>query len=338
MGFPVASRSATIVQVLGRFKKNVCEKGPISRQGIPSSSYQTFLVKYFITLASLLLLFSCVLEINSAVMATPKQSRLLLLLFSLFSALALASPTPTESHTPSDTATSLDCSSKFSGDYYGLGVRLGIYFIWLTSWVANTFVEEEISGALDANSIFLFALLVSIFKGSAVSGVAKLAYIDGLVLMQLCAGYLFGTHSLWGYRTAHYQKEGPKAVRHFGKIGTHFRLLLATSISIYGIWFWTYGIRYDLHHGLARVTDDAGDPRPPQCYPVYVFFFAKLNVLGGIRILYVIMSTCTTAYYGAMLLAAVAERIRHLTQVIRQEKGHDRRETFKYETGLTRKE
>jgi hypothetical protein len=271
-------------------------------------------------------------------MATPKQSRLSLLLFSLFTALALASPTPAESPKPSDTTSPLDCSSKFSGDYYGLGVRLGIYFIWLTSWVANTFIEEEISGALDANSIFLFALLVSIFKGSAVSGVAKLAYIDGLVLMQLCAGYLFGTLSLWGYRTAHYQKEGPKAVRHFGKIGTHCRLLLATAISIYGIWFWTYGIRYDLHHGLARVTDDAGDPRPPQCYPVYIFFFAKLNILGGIRILYAIMTTCTTAYYGTMLLAAVAERIRHLTQVIRQERGHERRETFKYETGLTRKE
>jgi hypothetical protein len=271
-------------------------------------------------------------------MATPKQSRLLLLLFSLFSVLTLASPTRAESPTARATAESLDCSSKFSGDYYGIGVRLGIYFIWLTSWLANTIVEEEISGALDANSIFLFALLVSIFKGSAVSGEAKLAYIDGLVLMQLCAGYLFGTLSLWGYRTAHYQKEGPRAVRHFGKIGTHCRLLLATAISIYGIWFWTYGIRYDRGHGLARVTDDKGDPRSPKCYPVYVFFFAKLNVLGGIRILYVIMTTCTTAYYGAMLVAAVAERIRHLTEVIRQERGHERRETFKYETGLTKKE
>jgi hypothetical protein len=271
-------------------------------------------------------------------MAASKQSFPLLLLFSLFQVLALASPTPAESPTPSTTAEPLNCSSKFSGDYYGLGVRLGIYFIWLTSWVANTFIEEEISGALDANSIFLFALLVSIFKGSAVSGVEKLAYIDGLVLMTLCAGYLFGTLSLWGYRTTHYQREGPKAVRHFGKIGTHCRLLLATAISIYGIWFWTYGIRYDLGHGLARVTDEKGDPRPPECYPVYVFFFAKLNVLGGIRILYVIMTTCTTAYYGTMLVAATAERIRHLIQVIRHEKGHERRETFKYETGLSRKE
>jgi hypothetical protein len=271
-------------------------------------------------------------------MAIPKQSRLLLLLFSLLSVLTLASPTPAESSTSSDTAEPLNCASKFSVDYYSVGPRLGIYFIWLTSWLANTFIEEEISGALDANSIFLFALLLSIFLGSARSGMTKLAYIDGLVLMHLCCGYLFGTLSIWGYRTTRYQKEGPRAVRHFGKIGTHCRLLLATAISIYGIWFWTYGIRYDLGHGLLRVTDENGNPRSPKCYPVYVFFFAKLNVLKGIRILYVIMTTCTAAYYVTMLLAAFAERIRHLIEVIRQERGHERRETFKYETGLTKKE
>ena len=30
-------------------------------------------------------------------------------------------------------AESLDCSFKFSGDYYGQGVRIGIYFTWFTS-------------------------------------------------------------------------------------------------------------------------------------------------------------------------------------------------------------
>ena len=272
------------------------------------------------------------------IMATLKNTRLVLVLFSFFVALSLASPTTVESPKPTTTTDPLNCSSKFSGDYYGLGVRLGIYFTWFTSWLANTFIKEEISGALDANSIFLFALLISIFKGTLVVGSDKLAYIDGLILMQLCAGYLFGILSLWGYRTTHYNKEGPNAVRHYGRIGTHCRLGLATAISVYGIWFWAYGIRYDLGHGLARVTDDKGDPRPPECYPVYVFFFAKLNVLGGIRIFYIVTTISTTLYYGTMLVAALAERIRHLTQVISKEKGHAKRETFKYETGLTKAE
>jgi hypothetical protein len=271
-------------------------------------------------------------------MATPRNSWLLSVLFLLFSVLSLASPTAVNSPKPRSTPEPLNCSSKFSGDYYGLGVRLGIYFTWLTSWLANTFVEEEIGGALDANSIFLLALLVSIFKGTAVQGSDKLAYIDGLILMQLCGGYLFGILSLWGYRTKCYNSSGPKAVRHYGRIGTHCRLALATAISIYGIWFWAYGIRYDLGHGLNRVTDDKGDPRPAECYPVYVFFFGKLNVLGGIRIFYVFITISTTLYYGTMLLAAFVERIRHLTQVIKKEKGHANRETLNYETGLTQKE
>jgi hypothetical protein len=271
-------------------------------------------------------------------MAGPRYTWRLLVPILLFSVLSLASPTAVDSVKPRSTSESLNCSSKFSADYYGIGVRLGIYFTWLTSYLANVFVEEEIAGALDANSIFLLSLLASIFKGSGVNGPTKLAYIDGLILMQFCAGYLFGILSLWGYRTTHYNREGPKAVRHYGRIGTHCRLLLATTISIYGIWFWTYGIRYDLHHGLNRMTDDQGQPRPPQCYPVYIFFFAKLNVLGGIRILYVVMSICCTVYFGIMLLAAFAERIRHLTQVITKEKGHAKRETLNYATGLTNKE
>ena len=269
-------------------------------------------------------------------MARPKTTHLLLVLFSLFTAFSLASPTADASTKRSDTS-DLNCSSKFSGDYYGLGVRLGIYFTWITSWLANTFVQEEISGALDANCIFLFALLISIFKGSA-PGEDQLAYIDGLVLMELCAGYLFGIFSMWGYRTSHYYKQGPKAVRHYGRIGTHCRLILATAISIYGIWFWTYGINYNAHHGLQRVTDEQGNPRPPQCYPVHVFFFAKLEVLGGIRIFYIITSTSCALYYGTMLLAAAAERIRHLVQLLRTDKGDHKRETLNYQTGLTKRE
>jgi len=83
----------------------------------------------------------------------------------------------------------LDCSSTASNDYYGFGVRIGVYCTWISSWVANLFVPSEIAGALDANAIFLLALMISMFHGSATH---TLAYIDGLILMQLCAGYLFG--------------------------------------------------------------------------------------------------------------------------------------------------
>ncbi|KYG41180.1 hypothetical protein M433DRAFT_116039, partial [Acidomyces richmondensis BFW] len=120
----------------------------------------------------------------------------------------------------------LDCSSTASNDYYGLGVRIGVYCTWISSWIANLFVPSEIAGALDANAIFLVALMISMFHGSATH---TLAYIDGLILMQLCAGYLSCIYNGLG-------------IRHFGGLGTHFRILIVFAISTYGIWFWTKGI------------------------------------------------------------------------------------------------
>jgi hypothetical protein len=106
----------------------------------------------------------------------------------------------------------------------------------------------------------------------------------GLILMQLCFGFLFGCLSIWGYGTVHYYSEGPGGIRHFGRIGTHSRLLLVLAISSYGIWFWSTGIK----DGLSVVTNDDGSPKPCQCYPLYTFFFDKLLVLGGIQYLYIV--------------------------------------------------
>lgn len=118
----------------------------------------------------------------------------------------------------------LDCSSTVSNDYYGLGVRLGIYMIWLTSYLCNAFLPDELASALDANAIFLLALLASIFRGTIIHGGDRLRFIDGLVLMQLCAGYMFGCFSLWGYRTVRYRREGRRSIRHFGDVATSRRI------------------------------------------------------------------------------------------------------------------
>jgi hypothetical protein len=79
-----------------------------------------------------------------------------------FISLALArNLNSTESHQQSDP---LQCQTARAPDYYGLGVRLGIYFQWGSAYVANTMLPSEIAGALDANSIFLFSLLIAMVK------------------------------------------------------------------------------------------------------------------------------------------------------------------------------
>jgi hypothetical protein len=192
----------------------------------------------------------------------------------------------------------LDCSTPFSGDYYGLGVRLGVYFAWLGSYLANVLLPSEISGALDTNTIFLLALLISLFRGSITHHIYQ---IDGLIVMQLSSGFLFSSLSIWGYRTVQYQKDGRDGIRHFGTLGTHCRLALITAISIYGTWFWWEGV----DDGLLIAEID-------QCKQIYTWLFHPWKVQGGVHILYVVITLGCSFYYGLMCVAAVVSAVSKL--------------------------
>lgn len=39
------------------------------------------------------------------------------------------------------------CMIPGNADFYGLGVRLGIYLTWISSWIANNFVAGEMAGS-----------------------------------------------------------------------------------------------------------------------------------------------------------------------------------------------
>jgi len=225
----------------------------------------------------------------------------------------------------------LNCSSDMSNDLYGIGVRVGIYCIWLTSWLANNFVPSEISGALDANSIFLLALIASVIRGTSIHGSQQLRYIDGLILMHLCAGYIFGCFSIWGYRSAMPVKEGRKGIRNFGGFGTHCRLVLCAVISVYGCWFWIEGVE----DGLAWITKEDGSKKD-ECYPLTIFFFAKLPVMGysGVRIYYIVITTACALYFGSMVVVAAVLKMVDIVKsgtVMGRGKGI-------YDTGLTTRE
>ncbi|KAE9382067.1 hypothetical protein N431DRAFT_552018 [Stipitochalara longipes BDJ] len=208
----------------------------------------------------------------------------------------------------------LDCTTQFSNDYYGFGVRLGVYFSWLGSYFANLLLPSEISGSLDTNSIFLVALIGSLFNGTRLKQIQQ---IDALVIMQLSSGFLFSCFSIWGYRTSYYQKEGPKAIKRFGGLGTHCRLILVAAISVYGTWFWWEG----LDDGLT-ISDN------PECQEIFTWFFAYLPVRGGIDKLYIVITIGCSLYYCTMLAAAAIAVIFKLFRV-----GWKGRMTF--ETGFS---
>lgn len=141
-----------------------------------------------------------------------------------------------------------DCTTKLAGDLYGLGVRLGIYFQWFFGWVSNNFVIDEINGGLDANAIFMFAILIAMVNSTRTD---DMTLMDGLIMLLLCAGTMWSVLSLWGYRTCVYRKEGLDGMRRFGGFGTHLRLLLGAGVSWYAIWYWLVGVK-GLPRGLAQ--------------------------------------------------------------------------------------
>lgn len=228
------------------------------------------------------------------------------------------------------------CLSDRATDYYGLGVRLGIYFAWLGSYIANTMLPAEFSGAADTSTIFLLTLLIAMTNDSRTR---ELTTVDGLTLMHLCGGTVFGVLSIWGYRTRLYCDKGPRAVRLFGGFGTHVRLAVSLGVSVFGMWFWLHGVT---DQGLKPLgpNDGADPPNPPECSTLYTFFFAKVRADGGIRFYYTAICALCCLWFGTMFivstLAGLAsfEKIRSLVQFYHW--GTVNR--AKYATGFTKKE
>jgi hypothetical protein len=219
-----------------------------------------------------------------------------------------------------DSSGPIDCTTDASLDYYGFGVRLGVYCAWLGSYFANTLLPGEISGSLDTNTIFLLALLISLFNGTHMR---DLSQVDALIVLHLGSGFLFSCLSVWGYRTLHYQKDGVDGIKNYGGVGTHCRLALVTAVSIYGAWFWLEG-RED---GLEPAED-------PGCAQLYTWFLGKWPINGGIHIFYIFVSLGCSIYYGSMCLVAMVTLLYKLFTSGRK----DWKKKMKFETGLNDKE
>ncbi|KAI9777761.1 MAG: hypothetical protein M1839_008556 [Geoglossum umbratile] len=158
----------------------------------------------------------------------------------------------------------------------------GVYTQWITSFLANRYVADEISGSLDANSIFLLALLTAMLRNT-IQG-EQITLLDGLVLIQLCFGYMFSVFSLFGYRTRLFGKQ------HFPILGTYIRLFLAGTISAYTVWFWFDGAEHLEHE---------------HCGPPVMFFFGKFVILGRIKYLWKVVAILCAMYFFTVFLAGL---------------------------------
>jgi hypothetical protein len=176
-------------------------------------------------------------------------------------------------------STASGCSITGNTDFYGLGIRVGIYLQWLTSLLANQYLHEEIRPNLETNTIFLLAVFIATTIASA-QQTAKPPEI--VVLLYLCFGFVFSILSIWGNRT----RSTAGDIIRFSYSGSLFRLTLVTSICIYATWFW--------FTGLATLDDS-------QCTH-YTFIFTKIDVRSGIRHLYQALSVIAVIIYGLLWL------------------------------------
>lgn len=84
-----------------------------------------------------------------------------------------------------------------NSDFYGLGIRLGVYLQWLASWLTNTLTPNEAGPSHDVNSIFVLAIVVAIITSIASD---RIRPVEVYVMLLICFGYFSTVLSLLGIR------------------------------------------------------------------------------------------------------------------------------------------
>lgn len=96
-------------------------------------------------------------------------------------------------------SSSLPACGEFTGnsDLYGLGIRIGVYLQWVSSWLSNTFDSDSVAGTHTANSVFVFAIIIAVVQAAASKEVRP---VEAFIMLQICFGYLVVALSLLGVR------------------------------------------------------------------------------------------------------------------------------------------
>ena len=82
-------------------------------------------------------------------------------------------------------------------DFYGAGIRIGIYLQWVSAWLSNTFNPGAAAANHDANAIFLLAVLIALTIALA-SG--SLRIVEAYILVLLSGGFICTVLSFLGLR------------------------------------------------------------------------------------------------------------------------------------------
>ena len=204
-----------------------------------------------------------------------------------------------------------ECSQRLSvngftgdADFYGLGIRLGVYLQWIAQFLANCFVSTEWKSILGASMVFALALTVAVLLLTFEHECTFTAEII-VILFIFWGGFIvsyYGSPIMDQYMQYYWHKAIPS--RRF--VGTNLAAALPLLVmQIFSFWFWirlaTVGeIDYSPTPGgtfyflFDRVPARSKPPARFMVFLCAVFVWCTFGGLigTGIAVLYLGLKTC----------------------------------------------
>lgn len=150
------------------------------------------------------------------------------------------------------------CGFEGNPDLYGLGIRMGVYFLWASALIIWRWYPEGRTELGGAYLLFLFALLIAMVVITA--RLEPIHSAEILLLMYIIFGGVF-TVMMIGLRKRYLQKA--KKIK-TSWVQTMALFFILAAASIYCSWFWLSGIH---HHDFLDTT----------CV-TYGFLFTKVSL------------------------------------------------------------
>ncbi|EXA29922.1 hypothetical protein FOVG_18647 [Fusarium oxysporum f. sp. pisi HDV247] len=108
--------------------------------------------------------------------------------------------------------TNLDstCDSfKGNPDLYGLGIRVGIYLQWISTWLCITFDPSSAQATHEVNSILVFAIIIATIQAAHLRTIRP---VEAYIMLQFSLGFFLTSLSIVGVRL---QLLGPRRIAEF---------------------------------------------------------------------------------------------------------------------------
>lgn len=222
------------------------------------------------------------------------------------------------------------CPLIQNSDFYGLGIRLGVYTQLISTLLSNHLLPKELGAAWDANFVFLAALLTATVK--SVAGSQPLLPVEVFVLLQMMLAYPLAVFSATGSVSiaivenladgadSYWSQERRDAVsavtalvrahKDHSPSGKFLRKTLVIAIAVFSVWFWFSGF-----HRSFDARESCKE---------HVFLFASVRVDGPAAMAFQAFSAWYLIYKSLPVLLMFGNRILRiiLRNVIDRRKAH----------------